>query len=458
MWYGTPSCSAVAPPFAGAAAALAVGVIIGVIPILQLARREYVASIGSQSVRSMQRGERLRGSLLLAQATLVTVLLVGAGLFVRSLERAKATDLGFDPSHVLVATVLNDKGSYGGTPFWDRAYAALNGRPGLNDVSLMLTVPFVWSIGESVHVPGSARTPDVADFNSVSPDYFHALGLRVRAGRVFTVSDVEHSPRVAVVNETTARALWPGKDAVGQCVLAGDESTCSTVVGVLADTHVFHLREKPRLQLYVPITQWSPRGYPAGALVARTTGDPARAAAMVRRTLLELEPRLLEVSVRPLPNELEPDLRPWRLSANVFEILGPLALAVAGVGLYGLIAFGISRRSAELAVRSALGASPNRLTWFVLREGIALTLSGLALGFAIAFAGGPLVAPLLYDVEPRDPAIYLVVAALLSFVAIVAAARPAWLVSRTDPAQALRAAEESARMGPAGFEPARVGL
>jgi predicted permease len=432
--------------FLGAAAALVIGVIIGVIPILQLARREYVASIGSQSVRSMRRGERLRGALLLSQATLVTVLLVGAGLFIRSLERARATDLGFDATHVLVVTVQNDARGFGGVAFWDRAYAALRGRPGLEDVSVSLNAPFGWHMGEWIRREDDHRPPETIDqiayVNSVSEGYFHALGMHLRAGREFTAADAEHSPRVVIVSETLARTLWPGRGAVGQCMIRGSDSTCSTVVGVLADTHTFELREKPQMQLFMPIAQGRGAGYGAGTLVARTTGEPAQAVAMVRRTLLELEPGLLDVNVRPLPHELEPYLRPWRLSATVFEILGPLALAVAGVGLYGLIAFGISRRSAELAVRSALGASPNRLTWFVLREGLALTFSGLTLGILIALSGGHLLAPLLYDVEPSEPAIYVAVAALLLGVALLASARPAWSVAHTDPAQALRAAED----------------
>jgi predicted permease len=426
--------------FLGGVAAVVIGVLIGVIPILHLAQREYVASIGSQSVRGMRRGERLRNALLLSQATFVTVLLVGAGLFVRSLERANATDLGFDAAHVLVADVWSSHG-FDYLAYWNRAYAALRGRPGLEHVSVMLAMPFATSFWGDVRIPGAPGAHHSADYNSVSEDYFRALGMHVREGREFAATDNDHAPSVVIVNEALARELWPGKDPLGQCMIAESDSTCSTVVGVVADAHIRELRETPQPQWFAPITQRHGE-YQPSALVARTAGDPALAVAMVRRTLLELEPGLLNVRVRALPSDLEPYLRPWRLSATVFEILGPLALAVAGVGLYGLIAFGISRRSAELAVRSALGASPNRLTWFVLREGIALTLSGLALGFAIAFAGGPLVAPLLYDVEPRDPAIYLVVAVLLSFVAILAAARPAWLVSRTDPAQALRAAEE----------------
>jgi len=423
----------------GAAAAIAIGVIVGVIPVMQLARREYVSNLGSQSVRSMRRGERLRASLLLTQATLVTVLLVGAGLFIRSLERAKATDLGFDASHALIASVQNDTRGFGSAQFWERAYAALRGRPGLEDVSLTLTVPFTWNLGMSVRIPGSDRTPDVAYLNSVSEDYFKALGMHLLAGRTFAGADGEHAQRVVVVNQKLAHTLWPGKDAVGQCVIAGDDSACTTVVGVVADAHIFELRETVSMQLFMPIAQGSSAGFPAAALVARTSGDPELAVAMVRRALLDLEPGLLNVNVRAMPHDLEPYLRPWRLSATVFEILGPLALAVAGVGLYGLIAFGISRRSAELAVRSALGASPHRLTWFVLREGLTLTLSGLALGITISLSGGQLLAPLLYDVDPSDPAVYLAVIGSLLGVALLASARPAWSVARTDPAQALRA-------------------
>ena len=423
----------------GAAAAVAIGVIVGLISIVQLSRREYVSNIGSQSVRSMRRGERLRASLLLAQATLVTVLLVGAGLFIRSLERAKATDLGFDASHALIATVQNDTRGFGSTKFWERAYAALRGRPGLEDVSLTLTVPFTWNLGMSVRIPGSDRTPEVAYLNSVSEDYFKALGMHLLAGRQFSRADGEHAPRVVVVNEKLARTLWPEKDAVGQCVIAGDDSTCATVVGVVANAHIFYLRESASMQLFVPIAQGSGAGYGAAALVARTSGDPASAVAMVRRALLDLEPGLLNTNVRAMPRDLEPYLRPWRLSATVFEILGPLALAVAGVGLYGLIAFGISRRSAELAVRSALGASPNRLTWFVLREGLSLTVAGLALGITIALSGANLLAPLLYDVDPSEPAVYAAVTACLLGVALLASARPGWSIGRTDPARALRA-------------------
>ncbi len=222
----------------GGVAALVIGVIIGVIPVMHLAQREYVANIGSQSVRSMRRGERCVARCCSSQATLVTVLLVGAGLFVRSLERAKATDLGFDATHVLVARRTGALVDSITLAFWNRAYAALRGRPGLEHVSVMFATPFATNFGGDVRVPSAPATHHTADLNAVSEDYFRALGMHLRAGREFTAADNEHAPSVVVVNETLARVLWPGKDPVGQCMLAGSDSTCSTVVGVLADAHI----------------------------------------------------------------------------------------------------------------------------------------------------------------------------------------------------------------------------
>ena len=201
-----------------------------------------------------------------------------------------------------------------------------------------------------VHLPGVRGTAVIggtrAIGNGISADFFRALGILLRGGRGFARGDVVGAPLVAVVNEKMASTLWPGENAIGRCVLFRADTTCSTVVGVVADTRLRALHEEQEAQFYVPLEQRADL-FTATTLMVRTSGEPSQVIAMVRRAFFQVDPTLVGVDVRTMRRQLEPLIRPWRLSAIIFDLLGPLAMAVAAIGLYGLVAYGVTNRAGE---------------------------------------------------------------------------------------------------------------
>jgi predicted permease len=427
------------------AATTATALLTGVAPVLHLAALGVTAGLRTGAREGGGRRSRMRTALLLAQAALSVVLLVGAGLFVRSLRRVGALDFGYEPSRLVSVDVSFPQGTPTETQHaaYDRMLERARHVPGVERAALTTTSPF-WSIvAGDLRIPGfdSLRTlgAEFPVYNAVGPDYFATMGLPVVRGRPITASDVDGAPRVAVVNEAMARRVWRGADPIGRCIKIGsDTAPCSEVVGVARNVINNELRERPQMQYYFAIAQKQTTNTQRG-LALRTAGDPRAMVTTLRRELRAAAPDARYVDVSPLADRIDPLVRPWRLGATMFGAFGALALLIAAVGLYSVTAYAVAQRLHEMGLRMALGARARDVVGLVLRQGLGVAAAGLLLGSAVALVAGRWLGPLLFDVSARDPLVFIGVAAVLGAVALAATLVPARRATRVDPSEALRA-------------------
>jgi putative ABC transport system permease protein len=428
--------------FAVAMAVLACG-LSGLGPSWFASRTDLRAMLSSAG-RGIRRSSRFRTALLVTQTALSTVLLIGAGLFVRSLMTAQSTRLGYDADRLLILNLRNRSTEPlpGGT---NAVYRQLATRaravPGVVGAATTMQVPFAISGNTYLAVPGIDSVERLGQFrlNGVGDGYFETTGTRIIRGRALTDSDRRGTPLVMVVSDSMARTLWPGRDPIGQCVKVGGPTfPCSEVIGVAENVHQYEIRQESSLQYWFPESQEQGNNSGAFGVLVRVDGDPARLAATVRRALLPSLPGTVHLTVRPLGTSVERALRPWRLGATMFTAFGALGLVIATLGLFSALAYAVSQRRREFGVRVALGARSSGIVRMVVGQGLRLSAIGIAIGVAIAFAAGGRLAPLLLGVGPRDPFITLGVALALGVTATVAGLIPAWRASRVDPADALR--------------------
>jgi predicted permease len=406
--------------------------------------RADVRSMLGTAGRSSRRSSPFRATLLVMQTALSTMLLIGAGLFVRSLGVAQSTRLGYDADRLVLLTLRNRSPEPlpGGTSAFYRQLA-VNARsiPGVSMAATTMQVPFSISGNTTIEVPGIDSVERLGAFrlNGVGDGYFATTGTRIIRGRALTDDDRLGSPLVMVVSDSMARTLWPGRDAIGQCVkVGGATAPCSEVVGVAENIHQYEIRQESSLQYWFPEAQQQGGNSGAFGLLVRTDGDPARLALALRSALLPTLPAALHLSARPLGTSVDRALRPWRLGATMFSAFGALGLLIATVGLFSALAFAVSQRRREFGVRVALGARTRGIIGMVLREGLRLTVAGVAAGVAVAFAAGGWLAPLLVGVGPRDPVVTIGVVLSLGLAAVLAGLIPAWRAARVDPTDALR--------------------
>jgi ABC-type antimicrobial peptide transport system permease subunit len=272
------------------------------------------------------------------------------------------------------------------------------------------------------------------DYSSVGPDYFRTTGTRVLRGRPITTEDTHDSPRVAVVSENMARVLWPGRDAIGQCMKV-DSDMCTTVVGIAENIKEQSLRTDSMFYYYTPVTQFRSR---AGGLFVRVAGHAKNFVPQLQRALQREMPGASYVTVTPFEETIAPNMRSFRLGATMFVAFGALALLVAAMGLYSVIAYNVEQRRHELGVRLALGAQPRDLATLVLSDGTRVAGIGLTIGLAVAWYASRWLEPLLFDVSARDTVVYVTASVTLLVVALVGSWIPAHRASRTDPNIALR--------------------
>ena len=424
---------------------LFVAIATGLAPAWQ-ALSQRVASDVRAGVREGPGGRgRLRSGLVLLQAALSLVLLVGAGLFVRSLHNVRSVELGFDASRVLVVDLnLNDVDDDARDRLFRRARDQVARLPVVEEASVAITAPFWSAVSTHLRIPGVDSIPSSRDggpyVNAVTPEFFATTGTSIVAGRGFTDADGSTAPRVAVVSQTFARIVWAGEDPVGRCMLVGGDSVpCTTVVGIARDARRESLTDDaPVMQYYVPLDQDQ---ITSGlrTLFVRTRGDPREALAAVRRETQSVSPDLPYPTVQYLVDLVEPEVRPWKLGATLFSIFGGVALALAALGLYSVVAYSVAQRVHEMGVRVALGARGGDLARLVVRETLRVVGLGLALGFMVVLAVGGLVEPLLFRVSPRDPAILVAVAGTLVIVGVLASVGPARRAARVSPAEVLKA-------------------
>jgi predicted permease len=437
----------------GMALAIVTGIVVGLVPALRASRTDLAGSLKTGARDGGVRSSRTTTGLLILQPALAVVLLVGAGLFVQSLRRVQSLDLGIETGRVLSINVrwpIMEMPSQDAAAlerarrrqFHLDALEHLRTSAAVAGASLAIGTPFETSFGVRVRAPGWDSLPRLAEggpyITVVTSDYFATVGTRLVRGRVFTPADRDGSERVVIVNETMARTLWPAADALDQCLIVfADTVPCARVVGVVRDVHRFRIVEAPSMQFYIPFGQ---EMQISGASLLVRPRDPvlARAAQTMRRELQQFRAGLPYLSIVPLQATVDPQMRSWRLGAFLFTLFGMLALGLASIGLYSVLAYLVEQRTYEFGVRSALGASAGAILGETMARGFAPAAAGLAIGVTIAMAVGRFVQPLLFETAARDPVVLGSVAALLLVVAIAATLLPARRATRVDPLVALR--------------------
>jgi predicted permease len=380
-----------------------------------------------------------------AQAALSVVLLFAAGIFVRSLDHLSRVRMGVDIDRVALGTMnlrVLDFSPDAGDVVMQRAYERVRAIPGVSHAALAMTAPFGASYGFNIDFRGrdSIMHAD-AMYNAVTPDYFKTLGTRLLSGRDFSPSDGETSPRVVIVNEMFATRYWGKESPVGQCVSAGSDSLpCATIVGVVENVRRQSIFEDSTNFVYVPLAQ-AKQFSRARQLLARVDrGNPAAILEPMRIAMQTAASQLPYADVHLLADApvVYQEFRPYRLGAALFGVFGLLALALAAIGIYGVVSYNVGQRTREMGVRIALGAPTGRVARLVVRQGVAVTLIGVVIGIVAAVSGASLARPLLVDESARDPLVLLGVAVILVGTAVAASVLPARRAVRTDPAIALR--------------------
>ncbi|MGD2116560.1 MAG: ABC transporter permease [Acidobacteriota bacterium] len=450
----------------GIALTLVAGLVAGAVPALRLAasRSLSVELLSGSRSTGDRTSRRLRGGLVAAEIALAVVLLFGAGLLTRSFLLLQRVETGFDPEGVVTFNLFLNEGDYPGNArraeLVERALERFEALPGVEQAAAVMGLPlsgmnYTISVeeldGEPVNAePGETR---YVQLRVVTPDYFRVLGIPLLAGRGFTDRDRSGAPGVVVVNQAAAELLWPeigpgtgsgsgsGRSPIGRTVelgtsfgLGGDRAG-GEVVGVVGDVRSRTLAEEPPPELYVTHAQFPIDWF---AIALRTTGDPVTVTRALRPTLQEIDPRQALFRVRTMEQLMAESVARNRLYTLLLGLFATTALALAAVGIYGVVAYAASRRLREIGIRMALGASRGKVVRLMLRQGLELTAVGVSLGLLAALLLGDLLRSWLFRLEPDDPLSLATAAGFLAVVTLLASLGPAREAARTDPVTTLR--------------------
>jgi predicted permease len=424
---------------------LLAALLAGLAPAVQTSKPSLVADLRGEHTASRAGGRRwtLRDALVAGQMAITVLLLVVASLLTRSLAAAQQANLGFPVAQLAVVSTDTSMLQYSedrSRLFYDEAIARIKTIPGVEAAALATRVPFsinynrweVWVSGR--HQAGEHG--DNVEVTTVSPEYFTTIGVPIVEGRAFTDNDRPDTPRVAIVNQAMARRYWPGESAVGKTFRSRvSDGPLFEIVGVSADHKVLTVGEPPTPFLHIARGQ-RPSSYTA--LVARTRSDASALLRDMRRELLALDPNLVFVENQTMEAEVDATLFPVRASAWLVSAVGLIAMALAAIGLYGVIAYSVARRTREIGIRMALGARPGAVVGLVMQEGLLVALAGLVVGCLLAVIAARAVAGALYGVGAADPISWIGAAAVLLGVSTLANLIPAWRAARVDPSIALR--------------------
>jgi len=424
-----------------AALAVLAGVVTGVVPAWYAARSDVAGALKAGVREGTYHRSRFRTGMLVLQIGLSVVLLVGAGLFVRSLRHAVASPLGFEPERVLYVDVEMREvslDSVTATALRERLLAAAQRLPAVEAASRQVTVPFWTNWEDDLFVAGIDSVHKLGQFEiqGATPDYFATMGTALLAGRGIEARDREGTQPVMVVSQSMAERLWPGKDPLGECVRIGKATNpCTIVVGVAQSIKTNSLSE-PSMGYYLPVAQFAPE---SGGLFVRVRGAARGQAEALRRALMPLMPGSAYLTITPLDEVVGQERRSFQLGATMFTVFGGLALFLATVGLYSVVSYGVAQRRHELGVRVALGAQVRDIVSMVVGEGVRVAAAAVGLGLLAAWVAGQRVAPLLFETSPHDAAVFVGVALVLLLIGVLASLLPASRAARVDPAGALRA-------------------
>jgi predicted permease len=423
---------------------LATGLLIGLLPGMQAAAVNVNETLKEASRGSTGAGHRLRAGLLVAEVALSLVLLISAGLLLASFARLQRVDVGFDPEGVFTAQLALPAERYDReklVTFYERFYQALASLPGSSSAALTDRVPLtggqtpapVAVVGRPIP-PLSERLQ--ANRHLVSPKYFATLGIPIRAGRDFNERDSATVPHVVIVNETFARRFFPGEDPLGRTLVTGMAQRPSRIVGVVADVRSAGLNTPPDPDYFLPALQ---RPETFTNVLVRTNISPLSMTSTVREALRAVDPDLPLLEPQALSTRVAQTVADRRLALVLLAGFAVLALVIASLGVYAVMAHLVAFRTNEIGIRMALGASPRVVMRMVLGHGRRLTLIGIALGMAGAFLASRLIQQVLFEVSPTEPVVYAAVAVTLLVVAEFASWLPARRATRIDPVIALRA-------------------
>jgi putative ABC transport system permease protein len=425
---------------------LLTGLVFGIAPALTVSRTNVQETLneGGRSSPESRGRNRLRSLLVVSEVALALLLMIGASLMMRSLLKLQDVNPGFNPAGVLTAA-MNLPGSKYSKPeqqiaFYRQLEERLEAMPGVTAAGMVSVLPLSGNnTGEGLLIEGrpASGLSDVPILYNrvVNTRYFQAMRIHLRKGRLFAEQDTPGAPRVLIVNETMARRYWPNQDPLGKRVGTGRPEDWMSVVGVVGDVRHVSLTQEPDAEIFLPFAQ-NPQ--PDMTLTVRTSSEPLQLAPALRQAVMELDRDQPVSRMASMEQTLSDSVAPKRFSTLLLGIFAAVALMLAGVGIYGVISYSVTRRTHEIGVRMALGAGSAEVLRMVVGQGVLLALVGVAVGLASAFALTRVIASLLYGVKATDPVVFLGVSLLLTAAATLACYIPARRATKVDPMVALR--------------------
>lgn len=433
----------------GAAFALTLGtgLLFGLAPAWRASRVDINVAASRRGV--IGGSSRLSRALVVGEVAIATVLLIGASLFIASYRTASQLPLGFTTDRVLTARLTLPRATYPSfekrVAFVQNVLTRVRALPGVSSAAYTSATPLTWKGGTSGFMPEGditgASLPHDAVNRTVSAGYMTTVGMTLRAGRFFTEHDDANGAPVAIINKTMAEQYWPGQNALGrqfQADVDGPQAPRRTIVGIVDDTAVMGVEEPKKAEMFFPIEQSANNWMAPRDLVVRYEGDPATLAAAIRQAVREVDPLQPVSNVKTLEAIVSKELDARRTQMTLMSAFALLTLALAAIGVYGVLSHAVGARTAEIGIRLALGGSPARIRWQVVRQGVALSIAGMTIGIAAAYAGATAAASLLFQVSAHDPHTFTRQPAVLLLVCVIAAWLPARRASRIDPIVALR--------------------
>ncbi|MGH7620566.1 MAG: ADOP family duplicated permease [Gemmatimonadaceae bacterium] len=424
------------------------GMLCGILPAIDAARGDLHDSLkdGSRGTGAGRAGERVRRGLVVAQVGLAVMLLVGAGLLIRSFGALAREHIGFEPDHVLTAQLRASGTTYDSSAainhFYDGVLSNLASVPNVVAVGGTTILPTQGHVGSSLRIEGEPtdenNLPDIG-YVGIRGDYFKAMGIPIVAGRTYDATDLPDGPKTVIINQAAARRFFPKGDAVGRRIRIGPQPKGAwiTIIGVAGDIQDEGIGSATHPALYANHRQeaWDR----SMAIVVRTSGDPSAATGAIRRAVRAADPRLAVRDIKTLNDVLASSLAPRRFSLGLVASFACVALLLATIGIYGVLSYAVASRTREFGVRLALGASANSVLLLVARDGFAWSGLGLVVGLGAAAASGRLLQKMLFGVTPLDVSTYVGVAAGLFCVVGIACLVPAVRATKVDPLTSMRA-------------------
>ncbi len=435
------------------AIALLTTVVFSLAPSLRLLRTDLTESMKEGGMNATTGGarQRFRNTLVVVEMALAVILLVGAGLMLRTLWSLQRIDLGFNPSGVLTMRVSLPESTYPKpeqvVAFYSQLAENVRALPGVMSAGAARSLPLGSTIGDfGLGVDGYVPPPGTnakGDWQIVTDGYLEAMGEQLVRGRAITRADTIDSQLVALINEEMARRYWSGRDPMGGRFRIGSDMSRPwvTVVGIVKDVHHNGVADVVKEKFYVPHTQWHrSTGFPIRAMsvIVRTSGSPSSQTASVRNVVRQLDPNLPVADVRPMTEVVGAAMSTPRFTSALLSMFALLALTLSAVGIYGVLSYVVTRRTREIGIRVAIGADRSRVLRMVLTNGLTLVLTGLGIGLVVSLPVARLMRGLLHGVTPGDPLTFVVVAIALSAVALAASIMPALRATRVDPVIALK--------------------